>query len=404
MTDMPQASGEPAATLGRWTRFKPGRWSKSLDADMIHLCRTNLDIRFQAISEESLQTENQRKIYATVRDLLAAAPATGPGQPHWDEIARIEGLMALLLNGGVLRQEISRRLHELEEESVADANSMRREYESLLKPAGHKGAAAPDEDVLRTFLLRVLETIHWRAKKKYLARPVRKKATKNTLWCLLVAFAFLVVPYVLLNIDFVSELPSPSPSIALASAGETTGISSSSDVEGSQSAVLVSSAIRRVADAPALSTPADVRTGVSKWWSLFALWTALSSGLLGAFFCRLISVQSQWTDMKLDDVLLHREWSYSLLRAGVGLGGALVVYFFLRSGIVEGALFPKFAEISIQFVPHPDNSVPMTFVMPSKDLALLTFWCFLAGFSERLVPAILTNSERQLAQAAATVK
>ena len=108
--------------------------------------------------------------------------------------------------------------------------------------------------------------------------------------------------------------------------------------------------------------------------------------------------------MKLDDVLLHREWSYSLLRAGVGLCGALVLYFFLRSGIVDGALFPKFSDIAIQFVQHPANSVPMTFVMPSKDLALLTFWCFIAGFSEKLVPTMLTNSERQLADATSSTK
>jgi len=40
----------------------------------------------------------------------------------------------------------------------------------------------------------------------------------------------------------------------------------------------------------------------------------------------------------------------------------------------------------------------MSFVVPSKDLALVTVWCFLAGFSESLVPSILTSTERQISE------
>src|SRR5207244_46551 len=109
----------------------------------------------------------------------------------------------------------------------------------------------------------------------------------------------------------------------------------------------------------------------------------------------------QWSTMTLEDVFLHRELSYSLLRAGVGVCGALVVYFFLRSGIAEGALFPDFTKVAIEWVSAPAGALPMTFVAPSKALALLTFWCFLAGFSEALVPSILSNTERQLTDATA---
>ena len=72
--------------------------------------------------------------------------------------------------------------------------------------------------------------------------------------------------------------------------------------------------------------------------------------------------------------------------------GALIVYFFLRSGFVSGALFPVFEEVAIRYVniASPD-AVNMTFVMPSQALALLTFWCFLAGFSQALVPSILAK-------------
>jgi hypothetical protein len=311
---------------------------------MLSLYRTNLDVRFRNIDESALQTPHQRQIYATVSQMFAMQ-----GQPHaaapdldWDEIYKTERLIALLLDGPRLRQEIDARLKELATERAECAESLRKDYDALLKPADDQPAA--DDSVLHGFLLRVLEGLHWHAKKKYIARPIRKEATKIILFCVMTAFLMLVAPYVFANLQ--------------------------------------------------------PHTETSKWWSLFALYTALSSGLLGAFFSRLIWVQRHWADMTLDEVFLHRELSYTLLRAGVGMCGALIVYFFLRSGILEGSLFPEFEKVSLQLVNvSSDRTVWMDFVMPSEALALLTFWCFLAGFSEALVPSILASTESKLSDA-----
>jgi len=263
---------------------------------------------------------------------------------EWDEVYKAERLIGILLGGAELRQEIGARLQELADAGVAGTDTLRRDYDRLLEPA--QDAPAPQDALLRAFLLRVLEAIQWNAKKKYLAQPIRKEATKNILYCVLIAFLLVIAPYVILNFWGADE--------------------------------------------------------IGKWWSLFALYTALASGLLGAFFSRLITVQRSWNVMTLDEVFLHREWSYTLLRAGVGMCGALIVYFFLRSEFMHGALFPQFQHVAIRYVTiSGPESVGMTFVMPSKDLALLTFWCFLAGFSEALVPSILANTERQLTQAGA---
>ena len=147
------------------------------------------------------------------------------------------------------------------------------------------------------------------------------EATKKILYCVLIAFLFVVGPYVILN----------------------------------------------------FWGPGDI----GKWWSLFALYIALTSGLMGAFFSRLIAVQRHWGDFTLDEVFQQRELSYTLLRAGVGMCGALIVYFFLRSGFVSGPLFPVFKDVMIDYVniTSPD-AVNMTFVMPSQALALLTFAYF----------------------------
>jgi hypothetical protein len=304
-----------------------------------------LEVRLSTIDQASLTSETQRNIYKAATDLL-----NGPDQggaiargTEWDEVYKAERLIALLLSGGQLRQEINARLQELASDGVA-TDALRRDYEALLKLVD--GTASADDATLESLLLRVMEALQWNAKKKYLAQPIRKEATKNILYCVLVSFLLVIAPYVILNFFGPEQ--------------------------------------------------------VGKWWSLFALYTTLASGLLGAFFSRLVSVQRNWTAMSLDEVFLNREWSYTLLRAGVGMCGALIVYFFLRSEFMAGALFPIFDNVSIRYVTIDGpklNAVSMTFVMPSKDLALLTFWCFLAGFSEALVPNILAGTEKELTRA-----
>jgi hypothetical protein len=315
---------------------------------MLHLSRANLTVRLRSIDESSLVSDSQRKIYATVAEMLKVLAKAGGTATDlaWDEIYKAESLIALLYNGAQLRQEIASGLYELAKVNQAEANALRHEFEQQFGRPVDDRSPGLDDSILRAFLLRVLETIHWNEKKKYLARPVRVQATNRILLCLLVSFGLLIIPYIYLIWDFKDS-------------------------------------------------------SVHKIWSLFALYTALTAGLLGAFSSRLNGIQRQWADMCLDEVFLQREWSYTLLRAGVGVCGALVAYFFLRSGIAEGALFPKFQEIRIELIDvTADGAIPMAFGMPSKSLSLLTFWCFLAGFSETLVARILKDSEQEFSNAA----
>lgn len=313
---------------------------------MLQLYRSNLEVRLRSIEESSLQTDGQKKIFHAVSEMLKGSCSTRPAgrDLEWDHVYKVERLIVLLYGGAQLRQEISARLQELAAENVKEAESMRRDYESILKPAGDGAAAAPDDGMLRMFLLRIMEALHWNAKKKYLSRPIQKEGTKIILYGVFVAFLLIIAPYLLLN--FWGE------------------------------------------------------EGIGKWWSVFALYTALTAGLMGAFFSRLVDVQRRGGTFTLDEVFLQRELSYTLLRAGVGVCGALIIYFFLRSEFVSGPLFPVFEDVAIRYVRIVSgDAIGMVFVMPSKALALLTFWCFLAGFSEQLVPNILAGTERQLTQA-----
>jgi len=358
MTDTAINSPPIASIAQRLKSIKTGfRVSKpSQDAasiQMLGLARTNLGVRLRAIDETSLTSDCQKKIYATVAEMLKAPSESSPTAQtfEWDDIYKAESLIALLYSGEQLRREIDARLEDLAAVDQAGADNFRRDNQELLNRPSD-GSNPGLDDSVRGFLLRILEAVHWNAKKKYLARPLRAQATNRILVCLLVSFVLLIAPYGFLISDYAT---------------------------GSGS--------------------------VHKVWSLFALYTALTAGLLGSFCSRLYGIQRQWGNMSLDEVSLQREWTYTLLRAGVGVCGALVVYIFLRSGIAEGALFPKFDEIKIDLVNVTSNdketAVEMAFAMPSKALALLTFWCFLAGISETLVPSILKSSEQELTDAAA---
>jgi hypothetical protein len=387
----PQAASVTGRQSGRSLREEMSNHAASLSMRGLYL--TRLAITFQAIDEEALPTAVQRNTFALVRSRLEAfvEAASTPSVSGWNAIYELERLIALLLSGAALRQEVAGRIRDLSVEDASAAIRFEGEFMALCKPAG-AAAKGPDDEALRSFLLRVLEVLQWRANERHLTQPIRKRAEKNILGCLLVAFGLLVFPYVYLNVDFSSAETNTGGS------GSTQAVAHATPRSVTDAAPLGVPATRAVSHSEASESARRAGQVANKWWSLFTLWTALTAGLLGAFFSRLLSVQR--AGMSLDEAFMHRELSYSLLRAGVGVCGALIAYFFLRSGIVEGALFPNFKEVAIEWVQAPKDTLPISIVVPSKALALLTFWCFLAGFSEALVPRILSNAERQLTDAA----
>jgi hypothetical protein len=74
---------------------------------------------------------------------------------------------------------------------------------------------------------------------------------------------------------------------------------------------------------------------------------------------------------------------------------ALLFYVLVLSGILEGALFPKFVMPEFAAQPTSDDMKKFlleTYPASGQDFARLTVWSFLAGFSERLVPNILNRT------------
>lgn len=217
----------------------------------------------------------------------------------------------------------------------------------------------------RLQLLRALEEEHWASQKKFSSQPMQTSAIQLATFFVFGAAVVFVAPYLWIYCS------------------EFFGIS----FEG-------------------------------KHWRWFALFTALSAGLFGAFFSRLAALQSNAGTLTLDALAEAQQPMYMLFRGIVGMSGALFVFFFLQSGMIKGNLFPRFNDLGMSIVswkaPADTNfktegkdqnaavsgGLQWDIILPTESLALLIVWSFLAGFSERLVPNILASTDKTLTDAA----
>jgi hypothetical protein len=276
----------------------------------------------------------------------------------WTEAYRLERLLALVEPTSNLVSEIQRRLDEAAEDKVAAEPRLRAGFEGVKALAIDETKTPPAlqptaEPLLRTLLLDILEESHWTAQRRFFASPLAKSATKKIVWIGLASALLLLLPYLVL---FATVL---------------------------------------------LDRPLSIER-----WPWVALWTALTAGLFGAFFSRLWDIQARGSQLSLTELKSAREFSSLSLRGAVGMCGALVLFFLLQSNIVDGSLFPDFEKIGFRQIgvplstPPAANSTSLRLILPTPDLALLVVWCFLAGFSERLVPTVLSSTETALSEAA----
>ena len=132
----------------------------------------------------------------------------------------------------------------------------------------------------------------------------------------------------------------------------------------------------------------DFRTGLVAS-DLKLLVIAALAGTWGATFSMLGSLKGRLEASGLDDMKLMRPWVMLVSRALIGTGAGCVLYFLVRSGLLGGQAFPNIDNLgNAQEAP--------------KNLALLIIWCFIAGFSEKLVPSILEKSAARVPSASTT--
>ncbi|MEJ8573084.1 hypothetical protein [Microbaculum marinum] len=391
----------------------------AVEADtMLRFFLSKLDVRLHWLATGRVLSESDAKIHAEVKEgrekLLNVVSVTEDAA--WTEAYRLERLLAMIEPPESLIETISERLDEAKGERVRTEPELRIAFataraaalDDATPPSLKSGAEVP----LRSLLLKILEEIHWSIQRKYYARPLIRDVTQRIVQMCIVSAILFLLPYILIY-----------------------------------------------ADAAIWGTPRVL----TRLYSGVSLYAALTAGLFGAYFSRLQYVATRGDQMTIDELKTSRGYFSLLFRGCIGMCGALIVFFFLRSDMIDGRLFPEFEdagfsqykidiiepqssaqqspagvggraggtasgsaqaqtaeggtsvpaeeEVGSSAAPdtHPSTIVPrinpseddyaLTVIVPREALALLVFWCFLAGFSERLVPSILNSTENTLQSA-----
>ncbi|MER9273494.1 hypothetical protein [Mesorhizobium sp. M0643] len=360
--------------LKAWSRRTFGIYSIKNDAILLYYLST-LDVRARWLRSRGVALDPDEiglleELIERRNKLENCPPGTYSEGDAWIEVYRLERLMALLEPFHNLIAEIRLRLDEALAERASAEPRLRAAFILAEANAFDRAKAPPElkaseEPALRALLLEVLEETHWTKNRKFYSRPIQKSATRRIVWAGLFSFVLFLLPYAWIYAHIFME------------SRETASVEH--------------------------KFPAELLVGLP-------FYTALTAGLFGAYFSRLLYIQTTAGSMSVGELKTAKEFTSIFLRGVVGMCGALVVFFFLRSGMVSGKLFPEFAELSVR-----EGAVPLfgaegiekgsiRQVLPSQALALLAIWCFLAGFSERLVPSILSSTEQTLGDAARGTK
>ena len=283
---------------------------------------------------EAIQSD--KSIFTSLRARITEATGSAI---DWDVVYQLERDILLAGNGPLLQQRASELLHRAETKQLPRAVHLRASFDALFGSAA-AAASTPSNEQVQELALSILEELQWDARKKYLAIPLRRTAMHRVLWAGVVSFCLFALPYLAILL-----FPAFFPSDHLSSAG-------------------------------------------------IILWTVLTSGLMGAFFFRLIYTQGNIEHLTLEELKSSMSWRSVFLRGAVGMLGALVMFFLLRSGLIEGRLVPEMEQLGLgSLFPSGNPKGLLKPAFPTSELALLVIWCLLAGYSERIVPEFLSSTE-----------
>jgi len=122
---------------------------------------------------------------------------------------------------------------------------------------------------------------------------------------------------------------------------------------------------------------------------------AFAAGFFGAAFFMIVELQARLSVSSQTD--LRHMWTFWMiaLRCFFGIGASTVLYFFLQTDLLESPLWPSIHEIGFTKetkIVEDGFLSGSKFRFPDKNTSLLLIWSFLAGYSQTLVPNLLSKT------------
>lgn len=120
---------------------------------------------------------------------------------------------------------------------------------------------------------------------------------------------------------------------------------------------------------------------------------AFTAGWMGSCFSMLLRMKGDLRMQSLSELAAINRLDNLISRSLIGMVSGMLILYSFEGEFLQGSLFP-----AVTFDDMGYYSTELVDWNRDKAHAMLVFWCFLAGFSEKMVPDLLSRAEKQVAE------